>query len=163
MTLAGGLTGCHDLAVVRPAAAPLRPGTYVLTRLGEAPAPFVYLHVNESDTLALAFTFAFDTVRIVNDSDFTRHFRRELLELRPGQPPVLADSDEFDYAGIILNRGDEVKLTTRSGSPGGVLIAYFVPRDSALARHTQVTRFFCQSIGCDLLSDRRVDAWYERR
>jgi hypothetical protein len=157
------LAACRAGGVTFPETAALRPGTYVLSELGGSPAPFVYLEVNYADTLRARFVFAFDTVRIESDSSFTRHFRREAVLFRPGQPPFVADSEAFRYPGIILYRGDEVKLTTRLGSPGGVAVAYFVPRDTALARHTQLTTYYCLANGCAVVSDRRADAWYARR
>ena len=141
----------------------LQAGLYVLSSLGDQPAPFEYYRVDYGDTLSYSFAFAFDSVRIVNDTDFTRHFRREVRTLRPGVPAVVADAEEFAYAGIILDRGDEVKLTTRTGAPGGTVIAYFSPRDTAISRHTEIIHYLCAPNSCTLLDDRRVEAWYARR
>ena len=160
--LGTGLAGCGTDDLVAPALPSLQPGTYVLESIGGEPEPFVYYRVDYGDTLSIAFRFVFDSVRIVNDTDFTRHFRREIQELRPGIPALGLDDEEFDYAGIILDRGEEVKLTTRNGTPGGAPIAYFAPRDTALARHTEVARYLCGLTLCTLVFDRRVDAWYAR-
>ena len=160
---ASALAGCGGAEATGPSLPSLRPGRYVLETVGGEPAPFVYYRVDYADTLAITFSFAFDTIRIVNDTDFNRHFRREVQELRPGLPTAVVDAEEFDYSGIILDRGDEVKLTTRTGSPGGTPIAYFAPRDTALARHTQIIRYLCGQVSCSIVFDRRVDAWYARR
>jgi hypothetical protein len=163
LVVAGSGTGCGQDTPAGPTLRSLQLGRYVLTALGAEPAPFVYYRIDYHDTLSVTLSFAFDTVRILSDTSFTRHFRREALALRPGRADSLVDAEEFDYPGIILDRGEEVKLTTRFGTPGGSPIAYFVPRDTALARHAQVVRYSCMLEICTLTLDRRVDAWYARR
>ncbi|MGQ0704229.1 MAG: hypothetical protein ACT4PM_13980 [Gemmatimonadales bacterium] len=157
-------TACGAEAPTGPALPRLTPGFYVLEEIGGVPAPYVYERVRYGDTLIATLQFAFDSVQILNDTTFTRHYRRELLVERPPVPPFVQGTEEFSFSGIILDREEEVKLTVRSGPlPGGHDLAYFVPDDSGLVllRRTVRREVYCAA-SCEL-TERRVNARYARR
>ena len=129
-------------------------------------APYVYERALYSDTATVTLGFAFDSVRIVDDTTFARHFRREIVVTRSTIPPIVQSSEEFAFSGLILDRGEEIKLTVRSGTlPGGHDLAYFTPSGnrSSLERSISVRQFTCDATRCALTSDQRVQARYERR
>ncbi len=114
----------------------------------------------------MTLAFAFDSVRIVDDTTFTRHFRREIVVSRPTIPPIVQSSEEFSFTGLILDRGDEIKLTVRSGTlPGGHDLAYFTPIDggTGLQRTLNTRQYECDATHCSLVDEQRFLARYERR
>jgi len=161
-----GAVGCGAEPGTGPNRPPVPPGLYVLSDVGGMPAPYVYEEATYSDSVVATLSFAFDSVHILNDSAFTRHFRRELVITRPPIPPIVQEFDEFRFSGIILDREDEIKLTVTSGVlPGGHDLAYFTPvaEDPVLLRHTTVRRYQCTATRCDLISEQRVISRYARQ
>ena len=142
----------------------LTPGLYVLEDIGGVPAPLVYERLRYEDTLIVRLEFAFDSVQILNDTSFTRHFRRELVIERPPVPPFVQDAEEFSFGGIILDREDEVKLTVRSGPlPGGHDLAFFGPGESGRVLLRRTTRREVQCASSCEVTEQRVNARYGRR
>lgn len=142
------------------------PGLYVLSEIDGIPAPYVYERADYGDTLVITLRIAFDSVRILNDSAFSRHFRRELVRVRAPDPPGVLSAEEFSFGGLILVRGAEIKLTVTAGTlPGGHDFAYFTPLGAGdeLVRMTTFREFRCTASNCDLETERRVGARYEHR
>jgi hypothetical protein len=157
---------CGAESPVGPDGPPVQAGLYVLSDLGGASAPYVFERAVYGDTAVVTLTFAFDSVRIVNDSTFERHFRREYVVTRPHVPAIVQASEEFVFGGLILDRGDEVKLTVRSGSlPGGHDLAYFTPTEggAGLERLVRTRQYSCDGSRCQILSEQRVRARYARQ
>jgi len=139
---------------------------YVLSDIGAVAAPYVYERAQYGDTATVTLGFAFDSVRIVDDTTFQRHFRREIVVTRSTIPPIVQSSEEFTFGGLILAREDEIKLTVRTGSlPGGHDLAYFTPvgGGTGLERTIQVRQYSCNATTCVLVGEQRARARYERR
>jgi len=142
------------------------PGLYVLRELDGNPAPFVVERARYGDTLEISLRVVFDSIRILNDSAFSRHFRRELIRFPQLGNPVLLSAEESSFGGLILQRGSEIKLTVTAGQlPGGHDFAYFTPLGDGteLERMTTFRGYRCSSSGCTLEVDRRVRTRYEQR
>jgi hypothetical protein len=157
---------CDSGEVAGPPGPPVQPGLYILTDIGAVPAPYVYERSVYSDGSLVTLSFVFDSIRIVNDSTFERHFRRELIVTRPAIPPIVESADEFRFTGLILDRDDEIKLTVRAGGlPGGHDLAYFTPLDhgTALARQMTTRQYTCIGSLCELVREERVRASYARQ
>ncbi len=157
---------CGGDSPAEPAGPPIQPGLYVLSELGMAPAPWVYERALYADTAIVTLTFAFDSVRILDDTTFARHLRREYVVSRPTLPPIVQAAEDFSFGGLILDRGEEIKLTVRSGPlPGGHDLAYFTPVDqgTALTRTVRTRQYSCEGFRCQLLSEQRVRARYARQ
>ncbi len=138
----------------------------MLAGIGADASPYVYERAVFGDTATVTLSFAFDSVRIVDETTFARHFRREIVLARPPIPSIVQSSEEFSFGGLILDRGDEIKLTVRSGVlPGGHDLAYFTPFESrtGLERAITVRQYTCDAITCALVSEQRVRARYEPR
>jgi len=166
LAAATGLAACSAGIPTEPAPTLVEPGLYVLTEIGGAPAPHVIERSDYGDTMTVTLSFAFDSIRILDESTFTRHFRRELILSRPPAAPILEDFDEFGFGGLILRRDGEVKLTVRTGFlPGGHDLAYLSLSESGaeLQRQTVVREFSCTANRCDLLREERVTVRYARR
>jgi hypothetical protein len=161
-----GCWGCDSSHLAGPAGPPVQPGLYILTDIGSVPAPYAYERAVYGDTAVVTWRFAFDSIRIVTDTTFERHFRREVVVTRPTIPPIVQGADEFRYTGLILDRGDEIKLTVRSGSlPGGHDLAYFTPVEggTALVRPIATRESTCEGTRCEIIREARVMASYARQ
>jgi hypothetical protein len=159
-------SACGSGEVAGPAGPPIQPGLYILTDIGSAPAPYTYERSVQTDGSVMTLSFVFDSVRILTDTTFERHFRRELVVSRPAIPPILESADEFRFTGLILDRDDEIKLTVRSGLlPGGHDLAYFTPVEhgTALVRQMTTRQYTCSGTLCSLVREERVRASYARQ
>ena len=144
----------------------MQTGLYILSDIASVGAPYTYERAIYGDTAIVTLGFAFDSIRIVNDSTFERHFRREVVVTRPTIPPIVESSEEFRFSGLILNRGDEIKLTVRSGLlPGGHELAYLTPVDGGTGLTRQVTtkQYACAGNFCEVTRQERVRASYARQ
>ncbi len=149
-----------------PADPRVQPGLYVLESLGGQPAPYVFERAVYGDTAVVTLGLAFDSVRVLNDTTFERHFRRELVVSRPGIPPIVEGVEQVRFGGLILDRGDEIKLVVRSGNlPGGHELAYFTPVDRGTGLNRLVTsrQYDCQGSRCVVSREVRIRAVYARR
>lgn len=158
--------GCDSNDVAGPAGPPIQPGLYILSDIGSVPAPYTYERLVHADGSVMTQSFVFDSVRILNDSTFERHFRREVVVSRPAIPPIVESADEFRFTGLILDRDDEIKLTVRSGLlPGGHDLAYFTPVEhgTALVRQMTTRQYTCSGNLCELVREERVRASYARQ
>lgn len=157
---------CGSAEVAGPADPPIQPGLYILSDIDSVGAPFNYDRSVYGDSVTVTIRFAFDSIRIVNDTTFERHFRREVVVSRPTIPPILQSADEFRFTGLILDRGDEIKLTVRSGFlPGGHDLAYLTPVDggTGLVRLITTRESACEGTRCETLRESRVRASYARQ
>lgn len=157
---------CDSNDVAGPAGPPIQPGLYILSDIGSVGAPYTFERSVHEDGSVATLSFVFDSIRIVNDSTFERHFRRELVVSRPAIPPIVESADEFRFTGLILDRDDEIKLTVRSGSlPGGHELAYFTPVEhgTGLVRQVTTRQFTCSGALCTLVREERVRASYARQ
>lgn len=157
---------CGSAEVAGPAGPPVQPGLYILSEIDSLGAPFNYDRSVYGDTATVTIRFAFDSIRIVSDTAFERHFRREVVVTRSTIPPIVQSSDEFRFTGLILDRGDEIKLTVRSGFlPGGHDLAYLTPVEggTGLVRVITTRESACDGTLCETLREKRVRASYARQ
>lgn len=157
---------CGSAEVAGPLGPKVQPGLYILSDIDSVGAPFDYDRSVYGDTAIVTQRFAFDSIRIVNDTTFERHFRREVVVTRPHIPQIVQNSDEFRFTGLILDRGEEIKLTVRSGFlPGGHDLAYLTPVDggTGMVRLIITRESACDAVRCETLRESRVRASYARQ
>lgn len=148
-----------------PETGTVRPGLYVLATIDHQPPLFFTERVDYGDTLSLLSVIVFDSIRIVDDTLFQRHYALASYRQPLGGPPVSSGTSyEINAPGVILPRDEQVLLLP----PAFVFPVpdpdVFVVRPEGLLRRVLRVRAQCTPLQvCTTVSRRYVDALYTRR
>lgn len=162
MAAIGCALGCGSPTA--PDVGSVRPGLYVLAPGGQQPPLLITTRLMYGDTLTLMEAIDFDSIRILDDSTFQRHYALRQYRQRSGGAVTPTDVvGEVNGAGTVLPRDDHVLLQL-------LPVVFTLPRPDVfsvrpggLLRRVLIAGYQCTALDCTNVSNQFADALYTRR
>lgn len=147
-----------------PASGSITPGLYVLATAEHQPPLLITTRLDYGDTLALMEAIDFDSIQIVDDSTFRRHYALRQYRQRSGGAVTSSEVvGEVNGSGTVLPRDDQVLLQLLTFVLPFPRPDVFSVRASGLLRRVLISGYQCTALDCVNVSNAFVDALYTRR